>query len=148
MDGMNKIVLQQAGQKCSAFFIITKQQQQTMFSQFKKAMQENFNLLLLRSQPLYVTNVDKEVMWKTYLDSFLEEERQGHNCNCCKSFVRHYGGLVFIIDGQMKSIWDFQCEEPFATVVKNLDNVVKSATITDLFYSKEAGLGTDKNTVL
>lgn len=119
-----------------------------MFVEFKKQMQENFNSLLARSQQLYVTNVDKEAMWNTYLASFPVEEQQEYNCNCCKSFIRHYGGLVFIIDGSVFTIWNFTCEEPFLSVNKNLDELVRGSDITDLFFTTHPGLGTDQNIAL
>lgn len=119
-----------------------------MFAEFKKLMQENFNSLLARNQQLYVTNVDKEAMWNTYLASFPVEEQQEYNCNCCKSFIRHYGGLVFIIDGSIFTIWNFTCEEPFLSVNKNLDELVRGSDIIDLFFTTHPGLGTDFNRAL
>lgn len=116
-----------------------------MFAQFKKAMQENFNSLLAQSQQLYLTNVDKDLLWAMYLESFPESERQEHNCNACKSFIRHYGGLVAIINYEMVSIWKFDCEKPFTKVVKNLDKLVSNGTITDMFFTTEVGLGTNQN---
>jgi hypothetical protein len=53
--------------------------------------------------------------------------------------------LVFIINHEVVTIWDFLCEEPFSTVIKSLSKLVKEATITDLFFSTHPGLGTDKN---
>jgi hypothetical protein len=116
-----------------------------MFSQFKKAMQDAFSFRLLATQQLYMTAVDKEVMWNAYLASFPETERQEYNCNCCKSFIRHYGNLVFIGNGEVASIWDFPCEEPFATVARNLSELVKSFPIVNYFFSTHPGLGTDMN---
>ena len=53
-----------------------------MFNKFKKDLQAHIALLITHSrQRLYVTNADKDVLWNTYLTSFPEEERQGHNCN-------------------------------------------------------------------
>lgn len=37
---------------------------------------------------LFVVNVDKDLLWMSYLLSFEDETiRQDHNCNACKSFV-------------------------------------------------------------
>src|SRR5688572_15024005 len=116
-----------------------------MFAHFKKAMQEAFSFRLLATQQLYMTDVDKGLLWWTYLNSFPEAERQEHNCNCCKSFIRHYGGLVFIENGEMVSIWDFPCEKPFDIVVKNLSELVKASPIVNYFFSPHPGMGTDKN---
>lgn len=119
-----------------------------MFVQFKQAMQQHFNSLLAKSQQvLYRTDVNPDHLWETYLQSFPEEERQEYNCNACKQFIRHYGGLVAIVDGHIETIWDFQCEPPYDGMVVMLAAEVGRARITDLFFSTFAGLGTDKNFV-
>lgn len=57
---------------------------------------------------LFVVNVDKDLLWMSYLLSFEDETiRQDHNCNACKSFIRHYGKVV-AIDPQtykVKTFW-------------------------------------------
>lgn len=61
------------------------------------------------AENLFVANVDKDLLWMGYLLSFEDETiRQDHNCNACKSFIRHYGKVV-AIDPQtykVKTFWD------------------------------------------
>lgn len=117
-----------------------------MFAHFKKALQDHIALLLVQAQHVfYVTDVDKEVLWEAYLASFPESQRQEYTCNACKSFIRHYGGLVFIINNKLETIWNFRCDAPFDVVAQTLDKLVGEAKITDVFFSKEAHLGVDSN---
>src|SRR5690606_23539602 len=44
--------------------------------------------------PVFTTDVIG--LWDAYLASFPAESRQYHNCNCCRSFIERYGGLVTI----------------------------------------------------
>lgn len=119
-----------------------------MFSQFKQAMQQNFTSLLAQSQrQLYHTAVDKEVLWNAYLASFPEDVRQEYNCNSCKQFIRHYGGLVAILGNETVSMWSFYCEEPYLRAITALDSLVRDADITDLFFAEQQTMGTDKNIV-
>lgn len=52
----------------------------------------------------------KRDLFEIYLNGFPLENRQHYNCNCCKSFIRHYGNLVAIQDGVVKTIWDFEID--------------------------------------
>jgi len=118
-----------------------------MFTRFKKAMQDHFALLRVQGgHTLYKTNVDPDHLWQAYLGWFPEDIRQEYNCNCCKSFIRHYGGLVFIINNRLVTIWDFPCEPPFKEVSRVLDELVRESVVTDIFFIKEARLGTNTST--
>lgn len=63
------------------------------FVKFKRAVHAQFNQLAAGADMLFLTNVDKDALWDCYLNSFPEEERQSHNCNNCKHYIRHYGRL-------------------------------------------------------
>lgn len=60
------------------------------------------------ARPIFRTNAGGDKLWEIYLDSFPNEDRQHFNCNACKSFIRRYGGLVYIDDDlQIKSaVWN------------------------------------------
>lgn len=66
------------------------------FVKFKRAVHAQFNQLAAGVDMLFLTNVDKDALWDCYLNSFPEEERQSHNCNNCKHYIRHYGRVVAI----------------------------------------------------
>lgn len=116
-----------------------------MFKDFKKAMQAHFYMLIMEQKPLYLTDVDKDTMWETYLKYFPEDIRQEYNCNCCKQFVRNYGNVVVIINDKVRTIWDFGCEIPFNKVTVAMDLLVSTAPIRDVFFSDIAHLGTNMN---
>jgi len=98
---------------------------------------------------LFVTDVSKESMWVTYLESFPEgtneiyRERREFDCNCCKSFIRKYGNMVTIgQDNNVSSIWDIEVPYPFDVVTKSMSEIVKSKAIRDVFLCDEKKLGT------
>lgn len=116
-----------------------------MFKDFKKQVQDQFNLLATNENLFYVT-IDRDQIFEEYLNGFNEEHRQGHNCNCCKSFLRQWGGIVAIIDNKMVSIWDnLNVPEEYAGSVENLKNYIHSLSITDLFFNEHKNCGTDNN---
>lgn len=115
------------------------------FKKFKAAMQQHFQLFTAGQSVLFLTDVNKDVIWDTYLLSFPEEERQVHNCQCCRQFLRPFGNLVSIVDNKVKSIWDFECDEPFQSVVKALDKLVTAAPVRDVFVNTFPKLGTNFN---
>lgn len=118
------------------------------FIQLKKALNQRFG-----SMPnLYKTEVSKEELWDTYLNSFPEgsnpifRERTEHDCQCCKQFIRACGNVVSIIDGELVSIWDVVVDDPnYQIVVSAMSEVVKSRDIKDIFLHPEKNLGTDHN---
>jgi hypothetical protein len=119
------------------------------FNQFKQVFQSNFNKLIEGQVQLYVTDVDKQQLWDAYLNAFPDAERQGFNCNCCKSFIRNYGNVVAIKDGVVKSLWDFTVDDVmYAGVIAALNNLVCESNITNVFVTKQSKLGTDKSLTL
>jgi hypothetical protein len=115
------------------------------FKKFKAAMQQHFQLFTAGQSVLFLTDVDKDVIWDTYLLSFPEEERQVHTCNSCKQFLRPFANVVSIVDNKIKSIWDFECDEPFQTVVKALDKLVIAAPVRDVFVNRFPKMGVNFN---
>jgi len=100
---------------------------------------------------LFEVNIDKEALWNLYLDAFPEgtnqvfRERRQYDCSCCRQFIKNYGTIVGIIDGQLVSIWDVKVIAPFQVVTNELSEKIKSLPIENVFYSKFKKLGTDYN---
>lgn len=97
---------------------------------------------------LFVVNIDKDVVWNAYLAAFPEgenpiyRERTEHDCSCCKSFVRNIGNVVAVIDGKLQSVWSVPgLEYPYSVVAEKLAELIESATIADLFRTKEQSFG-------
>ena len=115
------------------------------FKKFKKQMQDHFSKVVNGQDVLYVTDVDKETIWNTYLNSYPSDETQEHNCNSCRQFLKPFANVVAIKDNKIVSIWDFDCDAPYKQVIDNLHKLVTSAPIRDVFVNKYSKLGTDFN---
>jgi len=120
-----------------------------MFNKVKKALEAQFDKMVALGTPLLYKNLDRDQVFNTYLLSFPTEEQQPHNCNCCKSFLRQWAGLV-TIDRNLKvhSIWDFdvmEVSEEYRNSITALKNYIASLAITDKFFNSFKGLGTNKN---
>ena len=120
------------------------------FKQFKIPVAKQFERL--SKHPLFRADVDKDVLWSTYLESFppdsnpIYRERREYDCSCCRQFVRAVGDLVAIVDGVVVSIWDVTCEEPaYQTVANALSSLVKGRPIANAFLNVEPVAGTDKS---
>ena len=122
------------------------------FKEFKEKLQKHVSKMLKNHTSIFVTGTDKHVLWNMYLDSFppgtneLYRERKYYDCCCCRHFIYIFGNVVVIDNNKLVSIWDFSVEDDtFQPVVDALSNYVKSVPIVDLFVTKEAFFGTDKN---
>ena len=116
------------------------------FEPFKQLFQANFTQVIANQTHLFQVNVDKDLLWDTYLNNFPEELRPQFNCNCCRQFIKNYGNLIAIKNNTLFSLWNFNAgDEVYQTVVDNLDHLVINATVKDVFVTTFAKLGTDSN---
>jgi hypothetical protein len=117
------------------------------FSTIKKQTRARFDGMLERSNQaghaLLVIDYDRDAIWEAYLSGFPEDQRQEHNCNCCKSFIRQIGGAVLLTPGlDVVSVWSDDSPSPS---VRALAAYVKDKPIAGLFYHDNTTGGTDKN---
>jgi hypothetical protein len=117
------------------------------FSTIKKDLRRRFDDMLDRSKSpghaLLVVKYDRDEIWNAYINAFPEEERQGHNCNCCKSFIRQVGAIVLLKpDLTLTSVWDENSPSPG---VRGLAAYIKDRPIAGLFFHDSVTAGTDKN---
>ena len=121
-----------------------------IFKDFKDAIQRQF-ASMEQSGTLVRMDVDKDLMWDTYLFSFPEgsnpifQERTEHDCQACKSFIRSTGNLAAIVGEQLVSIWDTQLDSPYQVVADAMDDLVLSAEIKNLFLTTEKKAGINFN---
>jgi hypothetical protein len=106
----------------------------------------------MQKHPLFRVQIDKDLLWQTYLDSFPEgtnpvyKERTEYDCTCCKQFIRAVGDVVAIVEGRVVSIWDVSTDEvAFNVVAGALAQLIKSQPIDNIFLHTEKVAGTDKN---
>lgn len=119
------------------------------FIKLKSAITKQFNHM--KEYELFRVQVDKEVLWSTYINSFpngtnpIFKERTEHDCQCCKSFIRAIGDVVAIIDGKLVSIWDIKVDNFYQEVADSLSILVKSCSINNIFLHTESVAGVDQN---
>lgn len=122
------------------------------FELLKQKLQENFKQMTKGVTHIFEVDLDKDVLWDLYLDSFppgtneIFRERREYDCSCCRQFIRNIGNAVVIKDCQLKTVWDFGVgDETFQTVLDSLDTFVRSHEVTDVWLSDTRKVGTDKN---
>jgi hypothetical protein len=131
------------------------------FTVFRNAVAAQFQRM--SSHPLFRVDVDKDLLWSTYLSSFppgtnlLYRERTEYDCSCCRHFIRTLGDVIAVIDGQLVSIWDVTILAPGTTangmddhftyqpVADALSRLVLSRPISEPFLHYEPTAGTDKS---
>lgn len=94
--------------------------------------------------PLFHSAVDNDRIFELYLEGFTPGERQYHNCNCCKHFLRRYGNLVRVDDnGVTISVFDYKdAPEKYREPIGLVQSYVSSRPVEKLFVSKDKVLGT------
>ena len=122
------------------------------FKQMKPIMKKFFEMKAENATHLFEVNIDKDVFWNLYLDSFpdgankLFRKRSVHDCSCCRSFIRNFGNVVFIKDNVVTSIWDFKTNDVvFQSVFDVMSAYIKARPVTDVYITKEKKIGTDHN---
>lgn len=120
------------------------------FTEFKREFQAHMATLVSGQTKLFVADVDKDLLWQTYLEAFPAEVRQEFNCNCCKSYIRNYGALVAIKDNRIVTSWGFlSSDSVYQRVIDALDKLVTEAPVRDVFVieCRNNKLGTNFNRV-
>jgi hypothetical protein len=122
------------------------------FIEFKKIFEAHVARMLQR-KVLFEVEVDKDALWELYLDSFppgtneIFRKRREHDCSCCRSFIKQFGGVVGIDeDGTMISVWDFDpgpCQ--FQPVVVALSAAIHCFSAKDIFLHWDSKIGVNKN---
>lgn len=86
--------------------------------------------------------VDTDGLFELYLDSFPEgtnphfRERTEHDCNCCKQFIRNYGGVVALdASGKRTTVWDIPASGTFYDEIVNRvrEEVLKRPVVAPFF---------------
>ena len=115
-----------------------------MFKDLKSQVQQSFKNL--QKHNLFYVEIDRDKIFQFYLDGFSNEERQEFNCNCCKSFLRQYGGIVTIIGNKKVSVWDnVEAPEIFKKSIQLINSYIHSLPIHSTFFAENSKCGTNKN---
>lgn len=126
------------------------------FKEFRAAVQKQFNQMQKDAEKLFVVNVDKDELWKTYMDAFPEgtnpifRKQREFECSCCRGFIKNIGNVVAIKNGVMSSIWDIELnitdgDTKFQVVADAMSAFVKAHAVADIYISKERKIGQEYN---
>lgn len=118
------------------------------FNEFKEHFYDHVSELLAGQSVLFVADVDRDVLWDAYMESFppgtneVYRKRREHDCSCCRHFIKDMGAVVAIKDNRLVTIWDFNPGGQFSPVMAALSEKVKAAPIKDVFVTKFPQHGT------
>lgn len=117
------------------------------FSHTKAYVRGRFDIMVQRAKSnenvLMCLQYDRDEIWEAYLNGFPEEERQGFNCNTCKSYIRQVGAAVLLDSGLNKTImWDPSSPCPG---VRGIAKYLADKPIEGLFFHDEPNAGVDSN---
>jgi len=122
------------------------------FGEFKVLMQEHFKQMSKDATHLFEVELDKDVLWNLYLDSYPDgkneifRQRREHDCSCCRHFIKNIGNVVFLVNNKITTIWDFETGDiTFQPVIDVLSKFVKSQLVSNIYVSKDKKIGTNKN---
>lgn len=121
------------------------------FSVFNDAIQKQFALMVASGFPLVSLDVNSDLIWDTYLNSFPEgtnpifRERREYDCNCCKNFVRRLGNVAALTPDGYMTIWDVEVAGYYNDVAKAMNKFVSQHTIRDIFVTSEPVAGSKPN---
>jgi hypothetical protein len=115
------------------------------YEDFVSQLQTRFTSLINNgTEPLFVVECDN--LWDLYLSGFADaDERQYHNCHCCKRFIEQFGGLVTINDAGLHSsvLWHTD-DVPivYRDSFKAMSKAVRRSDIRSVFVSADKVWGT------
>ena len=122
------------------------------FGEFKVLMQEHFKQMSKDATHLFEIELDKDVLWNLYLDSYPDgkneifRQRREHDCSCCRHFIKNIGNVAFLVNNKVTTIWDFETgDTTFQPVINALSKFVKSQLVSNIYVSKDKKIGTNKN---
>jgi len=117
------------------------------FSDFQKVFASH-SKEVLKYDNLFVLDVDKDLLWATYLNGFPPEfnqvyrERREFDCSCCRHFIKNAGALVAITpDYEVVTLWDFDTnDECYQPMLEAMGEFFRSR-IQGTFFAKQKVFG-------
>jgi hypothetical protein len=123
------------------------------FETLETRLRNHVAKMVTDAKQLYVVDSDKDVLWNLYLNSFpkgtneIIRKRTEHDCSSCRHFIKQFGNVVAIKNGEITSIWDIDMpvSSRYAPVVKALSNYIHACPIVDIATIDSHKIGTEKN---
>lgn len=118
----------------------------------RDALIENATKLFAGAERLFEMDVDKDVLYATYLDSFpagtneVFRKRREFDCSRCRSFIKDIGAIARLKNGKVYTIWGFNTgDDDWNVVFKAMDDLVKAAPIKGVYLTNRDVFGCHEN---
>ena len=110
-----------------------------MEKEINRLLKQNLEKLC-KTGVLFRSNISGDQIWDTYMMGFGKDpifrdpDSSIHNCNCCKSFFRHYGNII-ALDKDLNIITLFDGEFPgeYKEPFNLLSELLKESEISNVF---------------
>lgn len=102
------------------------------------SVQKRFDLAIVSGEKLFRTDADG--LWNLYLKNLPADERQFHNCHCCRRFIEAFGSLVALdrFGAVAPVMWSPDLTDLYAASFYAMFHKVKSSRVTSVFLSTES----------
>lgn len=136
------------------YVVLSRRNEMLDFKIIEKALTDHLNVMLKDTNELFVTDIDKDVLWETYLKSFpdgtdpIYRERTVHDCSDCRHFIKSFGGTVSIKGNKITTLWDFADDiigSGYEPVVNALAEYVRSKIVRDIMTIDSNVFGVREN---
>lgn len=116
------------------------------YFEFMHHLQEQFNATLLAGESKLFTT-DAKDLFSAYLNTIPAKHRQHYNCDCCRQFVKRFGGLVTIDEhgNTTPLMWGAGAPKAHAKGVEAMAALVRKAKVTGVFLSSQAEWGHEES---
>ncbi len=109
------------------------------FDELVRAIQARLDRVInTYGQKLFTTRIPEDALWQAFLNGVPAEQRQYHTCNCCKGFVRRFGGLVAIGEaGDQHSAFWSNTDVPaiYLPAIREMHAIVDAAPVDGVFVN-------------
>ena len=123
------------------------------FHVLQKEINVHVDKMMSKNDKLYTVNIDREVLWQTYLSSFNPEDnklfrqRTEHDCATCRHFIKGLGNVVAINDDySVTTVWDIDMHGTiYEPVVKAMSELVRGCLVDGMFLTTFKKFGNEFN---
>ena len=125
------------------------------FTTIRDAVRTQLARMCDENNKLFEVDLDKDKLWEVYLETIpaadnpIYRTRREYDCSCCRHFIKGIGNVVELKNGNITTVWDCETSDPkWNAVLKAMSDYVKGCPIMDVFITKDAYYGTERNFML
>lgn len=125
------------------------------FTTIRDAVRTQLARMCDENNKLFEVDLDKDKLWEVYLETIpaadnpIYRTRREYDCSCCRHFIKGIGNVVELKNRNITTVWDCETSDPkWNAVLKAMSDYVKSCPIRDVFITKDAYYGTERNYML